>query len=413
MTLSLARRAEHFPDRTAVVDISEDRLYAPAETIDEDRITYDGLSTVATRTAARLSSRGIGPGDTVCLVTRNRVASLALFFACRRLGATLAPISHLLTPASVDRPFDVLEPELVVAEAAQRDLVRSIPFDRAVTIEELTETERAPVAFDDDRARTHSPLALHGVSGRPVARYSADTLERNCVTGIVAWGLAANDVVPLTLPLATADGFVRVALSVLFVGGTLLLDRAFDPGDAATAMAEADATFLPGREPAIRDIANASGFENAVDSLERVVCEGPVADDVVAAYHDCGVTVARAYGRLECPTALSQRFGADRGESDSTASVVGRPVPDCRARLIDGEDSVLEDAATGRLQLAGPMVADGYVTPSSTGDEQGGEPADLEGSEREAAEDRGRFTDGWFDTGQRFRRDEGGNYHLR
>ncbi|MDF9747362.1 AMP-binding protein [Natrinema salsiterrestre] len=413
VTLSLARRAERFPDRTAVVDISERRLYAPAETVHEDRVSYGELSTIATRTAERLSALDIAPGDTVCLVTRNRVASLALFFACRRLGVTFAPISHLLTPATVERPFDVLEPDIVVAEAAQRDLVRSIPFDRSVTLEELTDADRSSVAFDGEATGDRPLLALHGDAGRPVAGYAADTIERNCVTSVVAWGVAANDTVPLVTPLSAADGLVRVALSVLYVGGTLLLDRAFDPGDAATAIDREGATLLPGRERALRDIAAESGFETAADSIERAICGVPVDDDVVAAYRDRGVPVARVYGRLECPTALGQRFetAGTPAEIDVDGTGVGRPVPDCRARLVDDEGATFEGAGEGRLRLSGSVVADGYLQGTGTRDGNWYEPADVERAERDEGGDRGRFLDGWFDTGERFYRDDDGNYH--
>ncbi|TMT85132.1 long-chain fatty acid--CoA ligase [Haloterrigena sp. H1] len=397
VTLSLARRADHFPDRTAVVDISERRLHAPTETIHEDRVSYEELSTIAERTAERLAAREVEAGDTVCLVTRNRVPALALCFACRRLGATFAPISHLLTPATVERPFDVIEPELVVAEAAQRDLVRSIPFDRVVTLEELAETEGEPVDRGERPTDATPALVLHGETGRPVAGYSITAIEQNCITGVVAWGLAANDVVPLTTPLSTADGLVRVALSVLYVGGTLLLDRAFDPGDATTAMAAADATLLCGRERAIRDIAAESGFDDAVDSLKRVVCEGPIDDEAVAAYRDRDVPVAPVYGRLECPTAMSGGFDTDPSGFDADSAPVGRPVPSCRARLVDEAGTVLEGAADGQLQLSGPMLADGY----------------MDSAETDAAADHGRFVDGWFHTGDRFHRDGDGSYQLR
>ncbi|PCR89084.1 class I adenylate-forming enzyme family protein [Natrinema ejinorense] len=415
VTLSLARRAEHFPDRTAVVDISEQRLYAPAETVHQDRISYEELSTIATRTAGRLSARDIGPGDTVCLVTRNRVAALAVFFACRRLGVTFAPISHLLTPASVERPFDALEPNLVVSEQAQRDLVRSIPFDRSVTLEELSESDRDAVDFDEQRPSESPLLAIHGERGRPVADYSATAIERNCITGVVAWGLAANDVVSLPTPLSAVDGLVRVALSVLYVGGTLLLDRAFDPGDAVTAIIEEEATLLPGREPSLRDIAAESGFDAAAESLERAICDAPVSDDVRTAYRDRGVPVAQVYGRLECPTALSQGFEteADSTVSDTDDTAVGRPVPDCRVRLIDEEGAVLEGDGVGRLQLSGPVVADGYRTATATEAEHGDEPAALESAEDDERGDPGRFVGGWFDTGERFRRESNGNYSLQ
>ncbi|MFA9416143.1 AMP-binding protein [Natrinema sp. HArc-T2] len=403
VTLSLARWAEQFPNRTAVVDISERRLHVPAETINEDRVSYEELSTIAMRTTERLSALDVGPGETVCLVTRNRIVSLALFFACRRLGATFAPISHLLTPASVTRPFETLEPDLVVFEAAQRDLVRSIPFDRSVTLEELAGTDRESFDADEQGTAATPALALHGGAGQPVAGYTAETIERNCTTSVSVWGLAANDVVPLTTPLSTPESLVRVALSVLSVGGTLLLDRAFTPDDVVTAIDDEGATLLPGREAVLRDIAAEPGFDAAAESLERVLCDAPVAADVVAAYRDRDVPVARVYGRLECPTALSQRFDVDRAGADGDGTGVGRPVPNCRARLVDREGSVLEGDATGRLELAGPVVSDGYVTESAAFDRD--ESADTD--------DHSRFVDGWFHTGDRVHRDANGTYHLR
>ena len=451
MTLSLARRADRFPNRTAIVDISEERPYAPAETIHENRVTYRELSAIATRTAEHLSALDVAAGDIVCLVTRNRVASIALLFACRRLGATFAPISHWLTPASVERPFDVIDPDLVVSEAAQRDLVRSIPFDRSVTLEELADADREPIPNEteggaaaaiaaDRTSRTEPPLLLlHGDDGRPIVGYSARALEWNCVSSAVTWGLSGGDVVPLTAPLSSSDGLVRVALSVLYVGGTLLLDRAFDPGDTVTAIEAENATVLAGRKTTVRDLAAESGFADAMDSVDRTIVEGSIDDDLIAAYGERDVQIVRASGRLECPTAFSQSFPSDRGATDPSdveSTGVGRPIPDCRARLVDDDGTVLvdgngtildgegtsangnenepENEATvidGRLELSGPVVADGYVRAGGTDAENWYESAELQSDEYEGVDDRGRFRDGWFDTDERFRRDENGNYH--
>ncbi|WP_049928834.1 AMP-binding protein [Halopiger goleimassiliensis] len=423
MTLSLARRAERFPERTAVVDISEERLYAPAETVHEDRVSYATLSQLADETAARLAALGIDAGDTVCLLTRNRVASLALVFACRRLGATLAPISHLLTPVTVERPFDALEPDLVVAEAAQRDLVRSIPFDRTVTLDDLADVDPngdAPVdsrTGDADGSRGASVdadgplLVLHGEGGRPLVAYDERALEYNCLTAVVAWGLSTRETVPVTSPLSAYDGLVRVALPALYVGARLLLDRAFDPGDALTAMANEDATLLAARERTIRDLPDEAGFDEAIDALERVLVDGDPDDETRTAFLERGVPVARVYGRLECPTACSQPVGVGTDENAAATDDVGPPVPDCRARLVD--DGVLEGAGTGRLHLAGPVLADDYVdepTAEEPATDDASALADRTNDQSNATADRGRFVDGWLETGQRFRRDADGAY---
>lgn len=409
MTLSLARRAERFPDRTAVVDVSEERLYAPAETIHEHRISYGELSAIATRTAEHLSALDVTNGDLVCFVSRNRIAGIALLFACRRLGATLAPISHLLTPASVERPFDVIDPDLLVSEAAQRDLVRSIPVDCSVTLEELAHAGRDDVDVgadspDHDTESGPPVLFLHGEDGRPIVGYTDEALEWNCISSLVSWELSASDVVPITSRLSSPHGLVRVALSTLYVGGTLLLDRAFDPGDALTAIDAEAATVLLCREPEVHDLSAESEFGESIEPIDRLVVEGAVEEDALAAYRDRDVSIARAYGRLECPTALSQSF------ADSDTIDVGRPVPDGRARLIDETGSTLAGEGDGRLQLGGPIVADGYVSPDGTDDENWYDSAEIHSADYDDADGTGQFVDDWFDTDRRFRRDEAGRY---
>src|SRR6056297_941043 len=126
MTLSLERRAALWGDRTAVVDASADR-----------RVSYADLESEADAMARRLSALGVGPGDPVAVLSRNRVETLALLFAVRRLGGIFAPVSHRLTPATVEEPLEIIDPEVVVHEPAQRDLVRELPDERTHSCEDL------------------------------------------------------------------------------------------------------------------------------------------------------------------------------------------------------------------------------------------------------------------------------------
>ncbi|TYT63995.1 class I adenylate-forming enzyme family protein [Natrialba swarupiae] len=429
MTLSLARRAERFPDRTAVVDISEERLDAPDEITHEESVSYGELSRLADDLANRLSALGVDPSDTVCLVTRNRVISLGLLFACRRLGATFVPISHLLTPVTVERPFEVLEPALVVAESAQRDLVRSIPFDRPVTLEQLADVDpgdadgdsTATRSGDDSRpglesdARDRPLLALHAEEGRPIATFTERTLEWNCISALVAWGLSSEDVAPLVTPLSVPDSLLRVALPILYVGGRLLLDRAFDPGDALTAIEDENATVLAGRKIAFRNLAAETSFATAVDSLELAIPDRSVSAEILEPYRDRGIHISRAYGRLECPTGLCQPTDAIsslRDDLPTDDGEIGLPLPDCRVRLVDGHGDVLESATTGRLQVSGPVVADGYVNAADFVDDEVDVAADADPTRADPDVEAGRFVDGWFDTGETVHRDDRGYYTL-
>ncbi|WP_290816736.1 AMP-binding protein [Halovivax sp.] len=404
MTLSIERRGARWGDRTAVVDVSEADLYAPAATVDEDRVTYAELAALARTTAGALADRGVGAGDVVAVLSRNRIATLALVFACRRLGATLAPVSHRLTPATVDRPLERLAPTLVIHERGQRDLVRAVPGNASVALDELGEAAARDPALGNDGAGEATPvvgsaatdgrvgdaplLALHGEDGTPVARFDGAAVEWNCVTAVATRGLGRADRTTILRPLSSADGLLGVALPVLYAGGRLAIDRAFDPADAVAATRRENATFLAGRAAAFRDLLACDGIDDALAALEWIAWEGSVDETVASGYRERGVPVARTYGRLECPNALSQSLG----DGDPVDAGVGTPVLDCDARLVDdGED--VTGPGEGTLRLAGPVLASGYADGSAADDSSAG------------------FAGGWFDTGERFRRDERGRYH--
>ncbi|MCU4742281.1 class I adenylate-forming enzyme family protein [Natronoglomus mannanivorans] len=422
MTLSLDARAAHWGDRTAVVDVSEARRDEEAETVDRDRdrdrYSYAELAAIADRFVASLSEHGIDAGDTVCVISRNRVRVLALFFACRRLGTTFAPLSHRLTPKTVSRPLERLEPAVVVTESAQRDLTRAVQHAKTVTFDDLS----AEIDTDDDPSSSVVPdletdlespapdgtplVTLHGDPGgtdsdrgadpEPDAAvgFSADATEANCRTVAATWGLGRTDCTPLVLPLSAPDGLLRVALPTLYAGGTLLLDRAFDPGDTLEAIRREPVTGLVGRRAELRDLA-ANDDADALETLEWAVSDGPIESEVRNTYLERGVPVSGTYGCPACPTALAQPIGGvsgSEGEGESAVETatengsVGYPLFDCRVRLV-ADGSVVEGVGEGRLEVAGPMVADG-----SDGDSGG------------AADD-------WIDTDDRFRRDEDGRYY--
>lgn len=383
MTLSLAVRGAHWGDRTAVVDISAARRDTPK------RYSYADLAGLASGFETALADRGLASGDTVAVLSRNRVRTLALPFACRRLGATFVPVSHRHTPATVAGPVDRIEPDLVVAEDAQGDLLSALPEETPTATFDGLDADDPDVDSDPDPPgdggdRGDAPLLTLPIVSEPsegsgveeIAVFPAEAVEATCRSVATTWGLGRADRTPLTLPLSAPDGLLRVALPTLYSGGTLLIDRAFDPDDVAAVVADEPVTFLAGRTAELRGLAEA-GLTGA--DCEFVVADAAVPAEIEAAYRERGIAVRRAYGAPICPTVLSGPTTDGDGEG------MGRPVFDCRARLV-GDGPVSGDGE-GALEVAGPMVAD-------RPEDEGGD-------------------DGWRPTGDRFRRDADGRYHLR
>ncbi|WP_132059167.1 class I adenylate-forming enzyme family protein [Halorussus amylolyticus] len=375
MTLSLERRAALWGDRLAVADASDDR-----------RISYADLDARADTFAARLDALGVEAGDSVAVVSRNRVEVLALLFAARRLGAALAPISHRLTPKTVERPLDIVAPEIVVHEPAQRDLVREVADDREYTFQDLRrgeETEQSDYdRADPDPERSLLYLHANGRADR-VVDLPERAVEWNCITAIAAWGLGRDDCAPTLLPLSDADGLHRLALPLLYVGGRVVVLRAFDPADALAVIENRGATALFAGATEYRELVADESFESTeFDSVEWVGTRSVLPTDAREALAE-RAPVVRSYGRAETgPNNLVvpvERAASDADRESDPAldpDCVGRPFPDCEVRLAEFADSgrraagVGENEAdkretnesdVGELEVRGPVTARGYV----------------------------------------------------
>ncbi|PSP56724.1 long-chain fatty acid--CoA ligase [Halobacteriales archaeon QS_1_67_19] len=380
MALSLKRRAVLWGDRTAVVDASDDR-----------RVGYADLESEADAMARRLAARGVGPGDPVAVCSRNRIETLALLFAVRRLGAVLAPISHRLTPATVEGPLAVVDPELVVHEPGQRDLLRELPDDLTCSFEELAridgeDYERTDRDSEDallylhatasaDRPRVGEraggsggvdanegesdaePATADPATASGVVAVPERAVEWNCITAAAAWGLGRDDRAPTLLPLSDPDGLLRLVLPLLYVGGRVVVLRAFAAADALDAVASEGVTALFGGATEYRELVGEDAFEAVdLDAVDWFGTRSRLPADVRAALAR-RAPVVRAYGSVE--TAPNNLYRPADAPADPDC--VGRPFPDCEVRLVDGEGDPAPEGAVGELAVRGPVTARGYL----------------------------------------------------
>jgi acyl-CoA synthetase (AMP-forming)/AMP-acid ligase II len=415
MTLSLERRAALWGDRLAVVDASADR-----------RVSYADLESAADAMTRQLSALGVSRGDPVAVVSRNRVETLALFFAVRRLGGVFAPISHRLTPATVEEPLDIIDPEVVVHEPAQRDLVRELPDERTHSFAELGRHEGAE--YDRaDRDAEESLLYLHtdpsdhrGGDGRAdegpkdgvrVVDYPARAVEWNCVTAAAAWGLGRDDRAPAVLPFSDAHGLLQAVLPLLYVGGRVVLLRAFSPEETLGVVADEGATALFAGATEYRELVASEAFGTTdFSGVELVATRSALPAEAREEMARRG-PVVRTYGRVETgPNALL--VSPERADPKRDADRLGRPFPDCEVRIADEEggdategeagesgvgDGEAGEGEIGELRCRGAVTPRGYLTAGEGGGE-GDEAATEEFPE-------------WVPTGDLGYR-EGGDYYL-
>ncbi len=141
------------PDRPAIVD--GDRT-----------VTFGELDALANGLAGRLADGGVGAGDTVGIMMRNRAEWFTVSHAAARLGALVVPISNRFTPAEVDYIAQDSRMRVCVVEDGRQLALEG------VSVIDVDEPGNAPLAAappTDDFLNT-PPARLSytsGTTGRP------------------------------------------------------------------------------------------------------------------------------------------------------------------------------------------------------------------------------------------------------
>jgi fatty-acyl-CoA synthase len=413
------RRAAISPDRVGLRDATTGTAF-----------TYADLDRRANRAARSLRSLGVEPGDRVVVVSRNRPELVDLFFACGKVGAVLAPISHRLAPPETAALLGTVEPALAVVEAPFLSSFRDAldRSDDGADLEAVTTLamgtgglagERGPdpdpdsvdAGFPDgrfaaelsadgspvdgpDRSLSDPAMLLHtgGSTGVPKATVlTHGSVLWNSVNTVAAWGLGPDDVTPLTFPMFHTGGWNVITVPLFHVGGEVAIAREFDPGQVLGLVEELGATVLIAVPAVLRMMADHDDWDGVDLSTLRFAKSGggPCRERVLEAWWDRDVDLSQGYGLTECGPnnfAMPDDWGREKPDS------VGVPVPHCSTRVVNEDGDPVEQGAVGELELAGPHAADGYWrTPEET---------------------EATFGGGWVSTGDLARVDEAGYHYV-
>ncbi|MFC7498538.1 class I adenylate-forming enzyme family protein [Enterovirga sp. GCM10030262] len=380
----IARRGELSSDKVALEESG--RL-----------LTYAELDRRAGQAASLMAERGVGEGDRVAILCRNRIAFFEILFGCAKLGAILVPLNWRMPPSELAELIDDCAPALLFAgvedEAAADALaLPTIGLDR--DYEALV--ARAPAG----RWRGQWPaediwylIYTSGTTGRPKGViYNFRMAMANYVNIGSAIGLTSTDATANFLPLFHTAGINLHSLPTLIAGGRVIVVGVFD--------AEPVVRLLEGRRldtffavPTVyQALLDHPRFAAApLDHVRHWGCGGaPLPDALVEHYRALGVRICNGMGMTETgPTA----FLADPADAWDRIGSVGRARTLCNARIVDEEGRDVADGEVGDLLFSGPGVTPGYW-----GDE---------------AATRAAFTaDGWLRSGDLARRDGDGLHYI-
>ena len=361
--------------------------------------TYAALDARAGRAAAMLAMRGIGEGDRVAILSRNRIEFFELLFACARLGAILVPLNWRMPAAELDPLIADCAPALLVAGDEDTGVVARLA-DPPPLLSLEADYEAALAAVAPITARPHWPAAdtwyliyTSGTTGRPKGVICTYRMAlANYVNITSAAGINASDTTVSFLPHFHTAGINLHALPTLIAGGRVIVLPGFDPAALAALFAARRIDTFFAVPTVYRALLADPAFTAApLDHVRHWGCGGaPLPDATALACRGLGVRVCNGMGMTETgPTA----FLMDPADAWDRIGSVGKPQLLCSVRIVDDAGRELPDGAVGDLLFAGPGVTPGYWrNPEAT---------------------RAAFTaDGWLQSGDLARRDAEGFYYV-
>ncbi len=336
---------------------------APALIHEGTNVSYAELGARVERAAAKLSGRGVGPGDRVAIVLPNAPSFVEAYFGALRLGAVVVPVNVLLRPAEIEERLGVVSASAVIFDAERAPLVTAEPSERLAITQvafdaEAAAGESAPLVERDpaDPAVILFTSGTSGVSkGAVLTHGSIGAAARNAADAL-AFGPA--DVVLGAAPFSHVLGQTTCLIATLSTGGAVAVVSRFDPVETLELMVETGTTVLLGVPTMCIALCDAARSAPALPPLRLAHVGGaPVPVEVTRDFEETfGADVYEGYGLTEISgIATTYRTGELRKPGS-----VGRPLGDTELKIVTLDGDVVAAREVGEVQFRGSSVIPGY-----------------------------------------------------
>jgi len=385
--LPAIRHELHFDDRLVRCFVERPRsLYGLLEAaalrdadalalVDGDaRLTYRDLAGQVERLAAGMAARGVAPWDRVALLLGNRPEFVIALFAAARLGAISVPLSIREQAPGLRHMLENSGTKLLIYEAELADrLPEGWARDRCVAVGGsptggatfstlLDERVAAPPPCRPDEEEVAVILYTSGTTGRPKgAMLTHLNIAHSVMNYALCRGLRREDRALLAVPASHVMGLIAMLLTMVHVGGSAVLMRAFQARRFLELMA-AERVTVTGMVPAMYNLCLLEPDFAVFDlSSWRIAGSGgaPMPEAVIAQLTERlpHLQLMNGLGATETAAATTlMPFGHTAGRPDS----VGQAVPCVELRIMDEAGREVPPGESGEIWIKGPMVVPGY-----------------------------------------------------
>ncbi len=365
----LARHAQGLRDKEAIIAVDPD-----TDTINS--ISFQQLNDLVNRTKHFLHKHGVRQGDRFAILMHNTPEVLLFELAGASLGATTVPL---------DFKWDTPERKLFKIKDTNAKIV-FVKHEKNQNVEKLANTiswstfeefqkllpAKTPLSFD-----TKSSLDSHYVilytSGTTAHPRGVLLTTRACIynaLGIINWQqFTQSDRFNVVLPLHHVNS-TEFCLSMLIVGGTIILNTRYSASKFWTTIAKFGATNTSIVPTILHDLLVRADEFNIqkpnISSLKRIcIGSAPVMpEETLRFFKTFHVRVTQGYGQTE--TALRVAgvpvdVDTKTYETFVKSNTIGTPLLYNHLAIMDTENNEMAAGIEGEICIKGPVLADGYL----------------------------------------------------
>jgi long-chain acyl-CoA synthetase len=382
---ALLAAAKRDPGKTALVHEGE-------------TVSYAELLGYVDNAAAYLSASGIGQGIPFAAYAQNRPELMYCYYAAAKLGAIYVPVNPNLTPSEVEYTFRHSGAKLmlhddVVAESAKQ----SVPADALVELAKLTGVNDLPVPAAADVSPEDDFLIIYtsGTTGVPKAIVLDHAAQIAGAASLAQmWGLTAEDVTLVALPLGYLYGLSTAAAVGLQSGGTVVILRRFHPRYVLAGMVEHQVTIfhgVPTMFSMMLEYSEQNDFSNDLSFVRALICAGsPMPQEMRQRFATrFGAAIQDYYAMTEATPVFGRYFD---DPDPIPEGAVGRAAPGVTVRIVRSDGSDCEIDEEGEVLVRASATMKRYMNA----------PSQTEAS----------FKDGLFRSGDLGRRDARGYFYI-
>jgi fatty-acyl-CoA synthase len=342
------RSAKRFPDK-------------PAAIFEGIALTYKDLRNRIENLAGHLQHDcGVRRGDRVLLCMQNSHDFVIACFAILRADAVVVPLSPMNLGEELRHYIADSDARVAITEKDLAARFSGLPLDHVVFASQVPDKSfqlEATEAKPDDLCLM--PYTS-GSTGQPKGCMHTHATVLHNVAGACAWKHIDEHTVALaTAPFFHVTGLVHSFLSAICAGGTMVIQRRWDPLEAARLVERHRCSHWDNVPTMVVDLlSHPRALEHDISSLKWIFGGGAAMPEAIAQklFDLCGVRYIEGYGLTET---ISQTH--INPPQNPKKQCLGIPAFDTEALIVDPFTfEILGQERQGEIVVRGPQLLTGY-----------------------------------------------------